>query len=92
MALSKTVSLDNGLPDVADAYVRIDTQSGSKDSITISVNAYVSKTIFQAGNPYIKPTQIFTFIPSVADGSTNFIEQGYEYLKTIDEFSDATDC
>ena len=34
----------------------------------------------------------YTFIPSVADGSANFIQQGYEYLKTLPEFADAVDC
>jgi len=32
------------------------------------------------------------FTPSVSDGSTNFIQQGYEYLKTLPEFADAVDC
>lgn len=36
--------------------------------------------------------KIYDFKPSVADGSTNFIAQAYEHLKTLPEFADATDC
>ena len=34
----------------------------------------------------------YDFTPSVADGSGNFIKQGYEHLKSLDEFSNAEDC
>ena len=34
----------------------------------------------------------YSFTPSVDDASTNFIKQGYLYLKTLPEFSGAEDC
>jgi hypothetical protein len=34
----------------------------------------------------------YSFEPSVADGSPNFIKQAYLYLKTLPEFSGAEDC
>ncbi|KIL46147.1 hypothetical protein [Jeotgalibacillus campisalis] len=33
----------------------------------------------------------YWFTPSVKDGSENFIKQGYEHLKTLDEFEGAVD-
>lgn len=34
----------------------------------------------------------YNFVPSVEDNSDNFIKQGYEYLKTLEEYKDAVDC
>lgn len=34
----------------------------------------------------------YSFQPSVAEGSTNFIKQAYLHLKTLPEFSGAEDC
>ena len=34
----------------------------------------------------------YSFKPSVVEGSPNFIEQAYLYLKTLPEFSGAEDC
>lgn len=34
----------------------------------------------------------YSFQPSVADESQNFIKQAYLYLKTLPEFSGAEDC
>lgn len=34
----------------------------------------------------------YEFTPSVIDGSENFIKQGYEHLKSLDEFANAEDC
>jgi hypothetical protein len=34
----------------------------------------------------------YNFIPEVEDNSENFIKQGYEYLKTLEEYEDAADC
>lgn len=89
MALQKTITLKNGLT-VENAYIRIDTVSGYKGEITISVNSYASQTAFTSGKEYLEQT-MYTFTPSVADGSDNFIKQGYVYLKTLTEFTDATD-
>jgi hypothetical protein len=89
MALQKTITLTNGLT-ATNAYVRIDTISGYKGELNISVNSYASQDAFVGGKGYLEQ-KLYNFIPSVADGSTNFIKQGYEYLKTLDEYKDATD-
>lgn len=90
MALSKDVVLSNGLT-ANNAYIRIDTVSGYKGGLDISLNSYLTKQGFENGMGYLEQ-KIYHFIPSVDDGSSNFIKQGYEYLKTLPEYSDAVDC
>lgn len=90
MGLIKNITLENGL--VANgSYVRIDTVSGYKGGIDLSVNSYVSQAAFNEGKAYIDQ-KMYSFTPSVDDNSPNFIKQGYEYLKTLDEYQDAIDC
>ena len=90
MALSKDIILNNGLT-VPNAYIRIDTVSGYKGGLDISVNSYVSQEAFNNGQGYLEQ-KIYHFIPSVEDTAPNFIKQGYEYLKTLEEYADAVDC
>jgi hypothetical protein len=89
MALQKTITLQNGLT-AENAYIRIDTVSGYKGSITVSVNSYVSQTAFQEGTAYLEQ-KFYAFVPSVADGAENFIKQGYVHLKSLPECTDAID-
>jgi len=90
MALQKTITLDNGL-EVSNSYIRIDALSGSKNSLTIQVNSYISIEYFSDGKSFLN-SNVYTFTPSVSDDSANFIKQGYVYLKTLSDFSDAIDC
>lgn len=90
MALQKTITLNNGLV-AENAYIRIDTVSGYKGGIEVSVNSYISKTAFASGQGYLEQ-KIHGFIPNVADDAPNFIKQGYEYLKTLPEFEGAVDA
>lgn len=90
MALCKDIILENGL-QVKNAYIRIDTVAGYKGGLDISVNSYVSQNAFNSGQGYLEQ-KFYHFVPSVADGATNFIKQGYEYLKTLEEYKDAVDC
>lgn len=90
MALEvKNNALDTGIV-VNIAYARIDTISGSKDSISIGLNYYVNKNAFTSGKSFFK-TEQYVFVPSVDDGSPNYHKQGYEYLKTLPEFEGAID-
>jgi len=91
MALTKTLTLDSGV-SVSGAYIRIDSVTGSKDSLNLTVYEYASQALFEAGNSYLEPAKTYSFTPSVEDTATNFIKQGYVYLKTLDAYSDATDC
>ena len=90
MALSKNITLQNGL-EVEKAYIRIDTVNGYKGLLSISVNSYISQKAFQDGKPYLEQ-KTYAFTPSVEEEAPNFIKQGYEYLKTLPEFSDCEDC
>lgn len=69
-----------------NAYIQIVFLSGSKNGLKISVNMYDSKN-----KENIIHKEDYTFIPSVSDDSKNFIKQGYEFLKTLDEYKDALD-
>lgn len=70
-----------------DAYFKIERVYGNKHSVQIEVTGYDNSErhneIFQRN---------YSFIPEVEDGAENFIKQGYEYLKTLDEYADAIDC
>lgn len=90
MALSKKIILNNGL-QVNGAYIRIDTVNGYKGGLDISVNSYISQQAFLDGQGYLEQ-KIYNFIPSVEDTALNFIKQGYEYLKTLQEYANAIDC
>lgn len=90
MALKKSETLENGIL-VTDAYFRIDTVSGYKGEITISVNSYVSQESFLETSPYLEQ-KFYTFVPNVSSDSKEMWTQGYEHLKTLPEFAGAIDC
>lgn len=90
MALRMTIKLLNGII-VENAYIRIDTISGYKGCITINVNSYMGQDAFETGSGYLEQKN-FNFIPSVSTSATDFITQGYEYLKMLPEFTGAEDC
>lgn len=75
---SKSIVINN-------SYIKINNFTGDKDKITIYVGMYDKKdgTMIMSKN--------YDFIPNISDSSSNFIKQGYEYLKTLDEFKSATD-
>lgn len=67
-------------------YLKINGISGDKEFITIQL---LTRDINDPNISYDIKT--YNFIPSVEHGSENFIKQGYEYLKTLPEFSDVID-
>lgn len=87
--LMKKIGVENSIKqskEIKDAYYKIDNIEGGKEKLTIFVNIYIdnSKEIFLGSKSY-------TFIPSVEDNALNFIKQGYEYLKTLEEYKNAID-
>ena len=67
-----------------EAYIEVVSIDGKTDigiGISIFSNS-TKKVVLNRSREYFKPD--FT--------STNFIAQAYEYLKTLDEYSDAVDC
>jgi len=89
MALLKTITLTNGL-SAENAYCRIYSIMGNKSLMSIEVKSYVSQSAYTEDTPCLE-SNTYVFTTSVADGATNFIKQGYVYLKTLSEFSSATD-
>jgi hypothetical protein len=65
------------------AVCKISSITGNKTKLTINVSYIGDVASFNRS---------YSFEPSVADGSTNFIKQAYLYLKTLPEFSGAEDC
>jgi hypothetical protein len=65
------------------AVCKITSISGSKDKLNFNVSHIGDVASYE---------RMYSFEPSVADGSPNFIKQAYLYLKTLPEFSGAEDC
>lgn len=70
-----------------NAYFVISNVAGGKDGLEIRVNAYADSSKLT-----IYGSLKYTFVPSVAEDSENFIKQGYEFLKTLPDYMDAVDC
>lgn len=70
----------------SEAYYQISGIRGSKERLNVSVLIYKdsSKSI-TLGN------LSFSFVPSNEDDSLRWDKQAYEYIKTLDEFSEAID-
>lgn len=82
MALQSTVTY-KGI-EVPNCYIRVGTYNGDKNSLifTIEYKANSDLETFYSKNMAI----------DIDLEGSNFIVQAYEYLKTLDEFADATDC
>lgn len=89
MGLKKELKLDNDLYS-KEAYFRIDTISGYKDKITISLNGYYSYETFSNGMDYLRQ-DLYSFIPDVSLDAKGIWTQAYEHLKSLEEFKDALD-
>jgi hypothetical protein len=89
MAFKMDYQSDMGIT-LLDTYCYIHKIGGSKDLLTLQVNWYVDQ---EARLNSLKPidSKGYSFVPEVEDDSLNFIKQGYLYLKTLQEFSNAVD-
>ncbi len=67
---------------INDVYIKIKHIEGTKDKLEMIVSYTKGKSQLW--------TKRFKFTPAL--GGINFIGQGYSYLKTLEEFSDAADC
>lgn len=68
---------------LANAYIKVEAVNASKDTASASVSI--------SGSTGSKIVKKYTFTPSVAPGSENFIKQAYEHIKTLPEFAGAAD-
>ena len=77
-------SIENGTQRLSfSAYIKVIRINGDKNELTADVN--FAGDIAEFNKKYVLPV-------SVADNASNFIAQVYEYLKTLPEFANATDC
>lgn len=86
MALKKTISRTafGQSVSVPDAYIRVQTISGTKSMIYADVLILTSKDGERVD--YVK----VDFVPNLDGG--NFIKQAYEHLKNTPEFAGSIDC
>ena len=89
MALKQTMTLVNNFGEDSvfnDAYIKVQLVNCNKEHGTMRYT--VQKT---SDAPVLKQTELM-FPVSVESRSENFIKQAYNYLKTLPEFKDASDC
>lgn len=67
--------------NLQNAYIKVDTVSGSKEQVTATVSTKIGELV---------KTKFYTFVPDM--NGSNYIKQAYEYLKTLPEFQDVSDC
>lgn len=77
--VNKTITVEN-------IYAKITKIEGNNESVKITMSFFNKKD-----GDIIDSSIAYTFVPNVSDGATNFIKQGYEYLKTLSEYSEAID-
>lgn len=80
VGLSRPVRVD-------DAYCRVEELRGGKKGFEIRVAVYES-----ADSNLAALSREARFLPDLRDGADNFLAQAYAHLKTLPEFSDATDA
>lgn len=91
MAFQMKITLNSGI-EIPNAYVKISYLDGNKTGITLYLNAYVDQDTMNAGRPVIEGYSAnYYFVPTTGTGATDFITQGYNYLKTLPDFQGATD-
>jgi hypothetical protein len=77
-------NIENGTQRVSfSAYVKVTSINGNKNQLNAVVN--FNGDVQQFDKQYEVPV-------TVKAGSTNFIAQVYEHLKTLEEFAGAEDC
>jgi hypothetical protein len=76
--------VENGTQSISfSAYIKVSNIRGDKSQLIATVN--FTNELQQFTKEYLVPI-------SVATGSSNFIAQIYEHLKTLPEFAGAIDC
>ncbi len=89
MALSKKYAIDvyGKSLEFDNAYIEIISLNGTKDNMSMIVKVYDSSEKVN-----VIDTKYYSYIPTESDTSLNNFKQGYEFLKTLDEYKDVTDC
>lgn len=72
-------------------YLKITKIEGGKDRLFLDLTAYdENNNAFM--DLYEREKQKFSFVPKIGEKLDNFINQAYNYLKTLDKFKNAKDC
>lgn len=88
MALELKKTFTNGI-EIEKTYSKIVNLNGNKETLDISLAFYLNRECSVDKMPL--EIKQYSFIPKVDEDSANFIKQGYEYLKTLEEFKDSID-
>ena len=83
MAIKSNIELQNGIK-VDGAYLRVEFPSINKDLMSFNLRKYVNTDLSFFSEDMITCDYDI-------EGSNPY-SQAYEYLKTLDEYSDAVDC
>ena len=78
-----TTTESDSFYEIKDCYIKVESINGNKQKIRITVHCKGDGIVVE---------KFYSFTPSTDNDSENFIKQAYEYLKTLPEFADATDC
>lgn len=89
MALQKRIETASGIT-LPVAYIKIENTTGNAETQSITVCVYADEAARTGGKEPVDQ-KYYSFECSVADDAPNFIKQGYEYLKTLPEYEQATD-
>lgn len=87
MALLHSLSLSSGI-DLPNAYAKIDTFMGTKDSMTVDVAWFSSEQARLDEKPSVHRQSYM--LPGVPN--EDLLTSTYNYLKTLPEFAGAEDC
>lgn len=92
MALQKTITSTAGL-EVQNAYIKINEYScGEENIVNARIRAYVSRELEQQGASHLEGTEeIITLTADYSDDAINTKKQIYEYMKTLEKYTDAID-
>ena len=88
MALQLDMNI-HGAP-IPAMYAKVVNVSGNKNRVVADLFYYASAAVSNANGSAIY-TEQHTFVPSVVDGSDNFIKQAYGAIKVLPAFSGASD-
>ena len=87
MALTKKFDLVDNFGETIifeNCYIRVESVESNHTNACAKV--FIKNNI----NNFILETKVYFFTPKM--NQDNFIKQAYEYLKTLPEFANATDC
>ena len=103
MALTKSVTLNTGV-ELTNAYMKVSevhlyNHASDSSYVIINVNIFKDQTARESGKPEVLKAQykvyaefqVYFGLNVLSQEGKNSISQGYEYLKTLAFYSDATD-